>query len=68
MSSKRKKFKLQSHYDLAERIDGMLRVLYSIPSNKRSDEDKAAIKSLEDQSADHYRKAILTGDQFIMIT
>jgi hypothetical protein len=60
------KINIQSHYLLADRIDGMLHALYSI--NKPSEEQQAAIKALKEQSLSHQHQAMMTGDKFIMLT
>ena len=57
---------IQSHSLIANRIAGMLRALYQI--NKPTDEQKAAIKDLQDEEDEHRRKSRLTGDTYIVIT
>lgn len=59
---------IQDHYDLCNRIGGMIAALKKTPVDKRTDAQKAAIISLEEQADEHYRKMqIFNRVSFIMV-
>lgn len=64
MQSKQYKPKsFQSHYELSDRIQSMIRAL----QQHKGEEVDVAIKSLKEQESEHYRMGMMTGDLFITI-
>jgi len=62
----RKKYPIiQSHLLLADRINGMLRYLYSV--HKPTEEQQKAIRDFNEQIVNHEHAYNITGEKFILI-